>query len=84
MAEKGWIDPYTIGRWVVTGLATALWGVDRAFDWVYETLAVGTAQGISRVGRFLHNGNVNRYVLWSVVGAAAIVLSVLAMLGGAK
>jgi formate hydrogenlyase subunit 3/multisubunit Na+/H+ antiporter MnhD subunit len=84
VAEKGWIDPYTIGRWVITGLAAALWGVDRAFDWVYETLAVRTAQGISRVGRFLHNGNVNRYVLWSVVGAAAIVLSVLAALGGAK
>jgi hypothetical protein len=78
------IDPYNVGRWVIKGISVALWGVDRAFDWVYETVAVRTAQGISRVGRFLHNGNVNRYVLWSVVGAAAVVLSALAVLGGGK
>ncbi|HTP58573.1 MAG TPA: proton-conducting transporter membrane subunit, partial [Spirochaetia bacterium] len=84
MAEKGWLDPYFIGRWVVKGLAAALWGVDRAFDWIYETVAVGTAQGISRVGRFLHNGNVNRYVLWSAVGAAAVILTALAVLGGGR
>ena len=84
VAEKGWIDPYSIGRWVVKGLAAGLWGVDRAFDWVYETVAVGTAQGISRVGRFLHNGNVNRYVLWSVAGAAAVILTALAVLGGGR
>jgi NADH-quinone oxidoreductase subunit L len=84
VAEKGLIDPYTIGRWVIKGIAAALWGVDRAFDWVYETVAVGAAQGISRIGRFFHNGNVNRYVLWSLVGAAAVVLSALAVLGGGK
>ena len=84
VAEKGLIDPYTIGRWVIKGIAAALWGVDRAFDWIYETVVVGAAQGISRIGRFFHNGNVNRYVLWSVVGAAAVVLSVLAVLGGGK
>ena len=84
LAEKGQIDPYTIGRWVITGLAAALWGVDRAVDWIYETVAVGAAQGVSRIGRFFHNGNVNRYVLWSVVGAAAVVLSALAVLGGGK
>ena len=48
VAEKGQIDPYTIGRWVVKGGAVALWGIDRAFDWVYETVAVGSALGISR------------------------------------
>jgi NADH:ubiquinone oxidoreductase subunit 5 (subunit L)/multisubunit Na+/H+ antiporter MnhA subunit len=84
LAERGLLDPYTIGRWATRGVAAALWGVDRAFDWVYETVAVRTAQGISRIGRFLHNGNVNRYVLWSLAGAAAIVFSVLAVLGGGK
>jgi NADH-quinone oxidoreductase subunit L len=84
VAEKGLIDPYFIGRWVVKGISTALWGVDRAFDWIYETVAVGAAQGISRIARFFHNGNVNRYVLWSIVGAAAVVLSALAVLGGGK
>jgi formate hydrogenlyase subunit 3/multisubunit Na+/H+ antiporter MnhD subunit len=84
LAERGLLDPYTIGRWATRGVAAALWGVDRAFDWIYETVAVRTAQGISRIARFLHNGNVNRYVLWSLAGAAAIVFSVLAVLGGGK
>jgi NADH-quinone oxidoreductase subunit L len=84
VAEKGLIDPYTIGRWVIKGIAAALWGIDRAFDWVYETVAVGSAQGISRITRFFHNGNVNRYVLWSIAGAAAVVFAALAVLGGGK
>ncbi len=84
VAEKGQIDPYTIGRWVVKGGAVALWGIDRAFDWMYETVAVGSALGISRISRFFHNGNVNRYVLWSLAGAVAVVLAVLAVLGGGK
>ncbi len=83
-AEKGLIDPYTIGRWVVRGAAAGLWGIDRAFDWMYETVAAGGARGISRIGRFLHNGNVNRYVLWSFIGAAAVVLAALAVLGGGR
>jgi len=84
VAEKGLIDPYNVGRWVIKGIAAALWGVDRAFDWVYETVAVGLAQGISRMARFFHNGNVNRYVLWSIAGAAVVVLAALAVLGGGK
>ncbi len=83
-AEKGLIDPYTMGRWVVRGVAVALWAVDRAFDWVYETVAVGAAQGISGLARFFHNGNVNRYVLWSLVGAAAVVFAALAVMGGVR
>ena len=84
VAEKGLIDPYTIGRWVVKGVAVALWAVDRAFDWVYETVAVRAAQGISGLARFFHNGNVNRYVLWSLVGAAAVVFAALAVMGGVR
>jgi len=84
VAERGLIDPYAIGRWVIQGIAAALWGVDRAFDWIYETVAVGSAQGLSRMARFLHNGNINRYVLWSIAGAEAVVLAALAVLGGGK
>ena len=32
------------------GIATALWGIDRAIDWVYDTLIVKAAQGVSRLG----------------------------------
>jgi len=64
VAEKGRLDPYFIGRWVVRGIAVALWSVDRAVDWVYDTLAVKSAQGVSTLVRKAHTGSANRYVLW--------------------
>jgi NADH-quinone oxidoreductase subunit L len=85
VAEKGQIDPYTIGRWVVKVASISLYAIDRAFDWFYDTLVVRTATGISWLARRAHNGNVNRYVLWSLVGAAAVViLSAVAMFGGGR
>jgi hypothetical protein len=47
-------------------------------------MVVKIAQGISMLGRWAHNGNVNRYVLWSLAGAAAVVISVYFMLGGSR
>jgi NADH-quinone oxidoreductase subunit L len=84
VAEKGHLDPYFIGRWVVKGLAAGLWGIDRAIDWVYDTLIVKAAQGVSRLGRLAHNGSVNRYVLWSLAGAAAVVISAAFLIGGSR
>jgi len=84
LAERGKLDPYFIGRWIVRGIAAALWGVDRGIDWVYDTLIVKTAQGLSTLGRRAHNGSVNRYVLWSLAGAAAVVLTAALLLGGAR
>jgi NADH-quinone oxidoreductase subunit L len=83
-AEKGHLDPYNIGRWVMKGVAAALWAVDRAIDWVYDTLAVKTAHGLSHAARSAHNGNVNRYLLWSLAGAAAVVVTVVVLLGGGR
>jgi NADH:ubiquinone oxidoreductase subunit 5 (subunit L)/multisubunit Na+/H+ antiporter MnhA subunit len=84
LAEAGKMDPYFIGRWFTRGAATALWGIDRAFDWVTETASVTIAHGISWAGRKVHNGNVNRYVLWSLVGAVVVVAAAVAWFGGAK
>jgi NADH-quinone oxidoreductase subunit L len=84
VAEKGWLDPYFIGRWIVRGLAAGLWGIDRGIDWVYDTLIVKAAQGVSRLGRWAHNGSVNRYVLWSLAGAAAVVITGAFLLGGSR
>ena len=66
------------------GLALGLWGIDRAIDWVYDTLIVKAAQGVSRIGRLAHNGSVNRYILWSLAGAAAVVITAAFLIGGAR
>jgi NADH:ubiquinone oxidoreductase subunit 5 (subunit L)/multisubunit Na+/H+ antiporter MnhA subunit len=84
VAERGQLDPYFIGRGVVKAASIALYAVDRAFDWFYDTLVVKTAGGISWLARRAHNGNVNRYVLWSLVGAAAVIVSAVALFGGAR
>jgi formate hydrogenlyase subunit 3/multisubunit Na+/H+ antiporter MnhD subunit len=84
VAEKGQIDPYSIGRWIIKAASISLWAVDRAFDWIYDTLAVKTALGVSWLTRRAHNGNVNRYVLWSLAGAAAVIVSAVALFGGGK
>ncbi len=84
LAEAGKLDPYGIGRWIVRGASLGLWGIDRAIDWVYDTLIVKAVHGLSRLGREAHTGNVNRYVFWSLIGALAVVLSMLALLGGGR
>jgi NADH-quinone oxidoreductase subunit L len=84
VAEKGHLDPYFIGRWIVKGLAAGLWGIDRAIDWVYDTFLVKAAQGVSKLARMAHNGSVNRYVLWSLAGAAAVVITAAFLIGGSR
>ena len=39
---------------------------------------------MSWILRRLHSGDVNRYILWTLAGAVAIVLVVLAVVGGAR
>jgi NADH-quinone oxidoreductase subunit L len=84
VAEKGRLDPYFIGRWIVKGFAAGFWSIDRGIDWVYDTLVVRAAQGVSRLGRLAHNGSVNRYVLWSLAGAAAVVITAAFLFGGSR
>jgi formate hydrogenlyase subunit 3/multisubunit Na+/H+ antiporter MnhD subunit len=84
VAEKGRLDPYFIGGWLMKGVTAALWAVDRSIDWIYETLAVKTSHGLSHASRRAHSGNVNRYVAWALVGGVAIVICALALFGGAQ
>jgi NADH-quinone oxidoreductase subunit L len=84
VAEAGKIDPYRIGRWIVKGFGYALWGIDRAVDWVTETATVAVAGGASLLARRAHNGNLNRYVLWSLAGAGAVTAIAILVFGGAR
>jgi hypothetical protein len=39
---------------------------------------------VSRLGRMAHNGSVNRYIFWSLAGAAAIVVTAAFLFGGSR
>jgi NADH-quinone oxidoreductase subunit L len=84
LAEAGKMDPFAIGKWLGKGMAAGLYGVDRAFDWVYDTVAVKAAHGVSWLTRKAHNGSVNRYVLWSLAGAAAVIVTAVLVFGGSR
>ena len=80
----GALDPYRWLNGLAGALARVLFWIDRAIDWVYQTLAAKTALAASWVLRRFHSGNVNRYILWALAGALAIVLTVLAVVGGVR
>ena len=82
VAERGRLDPYVVGGRLLKGVSAALYAIDRSFDWLSDTLIVKSAHGLSRLSRRAHSGNVNRYVAWALVGAAAVVICALALLGG--
>jgi NADH-quinone oxidoreductase subunit L len=74
-AERRFFDPYDIGLKVAGGLARVLWWCDRGVDWVYDGLAVGVTLTLSRGVRLAHTGNYAMYVIWSLLGAAAIIIA---------
>ncbi len=84
LQATGVLDPYRMLNGVVGLAAKGLFAIDRAIDWIYQTLATKSALAASWILRRLHSGNVNRYILWALAGAAAIVLVVLAVVGGAR
>ncbi|NVN89919.1 MAG: NADH-quinone oxidoreductase subunit L [Desulfuromonadales bacterium] len=68
-AEKRYFDPYDIGMKIVQGASRLAWWIDRANDWLFNVLAVRTAQFFSRSIRELHNGSYATYMVWIVIGA---------------
>jgi hypothetical protein len=51
---------------------------------VYSTLATKSALGVTWLLRRAHDGNLNRYILWSIAGAVAVILFVFAFFGGGR
>ena len=72
-AERRWFDPYDLGLRGVGVVSQILWGLDRAIDWLYDSLAVGLATTLGKGIRLAHTGQYAMYVIWSLAGAAAIV-----------
>jgi formate hydrogenlyase subunit 3/multisubunit Na+/H+ antiporter MnhD subunit len=81
LAEKGYLDPYFLLSWPVKGIAIALSALDKAIDWLYETLSVKLGHLSSAGLRVLHNGVTRRYVLWSLAGAILVFVLSLALKG---
>jgi formate hydrogenlyase subunit 3/multisubunit Na+/H+ antiporter MnhD subunit len=73
-AEKRFFDPYDIGLKIVHGISKAGWWVDRAIDWVYDTLSVRSAYLLSDRIRKVHNGNYSWYIVWSLLGVVLVLM----------
>ncbi len=84
LQATGALDPYRVLNGVVGLAAKGLFAIDRTIDWIYSTLASKSALAVSWVLRRVHSGNVNRYILWALAGAVAIVLVILATVGGGR
>jgi NADH-quinone oxidoreductase subunit L len=73
-AGKRWFDPYDIGLTIVGGIAFVAWKIDRAIDWLYDGLTVFVTYTLGKGVRMAHTGNYALYILWAVVGAAAVLI----------
>jgi len=76
-AEKGLFDPYNIWCGVVNIFSRLASWCDKAIDWVYNDLAVGLSQACTAAAKRLHNGNYRFYIVWSLAGAAIIIVFLL-------
>jgi formate hydrogenlyase subunit 3/multisubunit Na+/H+ antiporter MnhD subunit len=70
-AEKNG-DPYDIGYGLANIISRFLYNVDKAFDWCYNGFSVKISYFASNVLCAIHDGNYSSYLLWSVVGAGAV------------
>lgn len=73
-AEKKYFDPYEIGLKAMNAGAFIFWRFDRFIDWCYGSFIVRTSSGFSFILRQRHDGNYVTYIIWSIFGAAAVVV----------
>lgn len=73
-AEKRYFDPYDIGRKIVKLFSNAMWGIDKAIDWIYNDLAPASAYVVTSRIRKLHDGSYNTYIAWSLAGTILVII----------
>lgn len=76
-AERRWFDPYVIGMRLTEVLAVILKLFDRIIDWFYEVFVVRATEAFSWLLRRAHNGDFSLYIVWSLAGAAVVLLVLL-------
>jgi len=79
-AEQRMFDPYEIGMKVANWIAQLAWLIDKAIDYVYNTVIVECAYSITGFVRRLHTGSYATYITWSLLGTVIIVLYLLGKL----
>jgi NADH-quinone oxidoreductase subunit L len=67
-AEQRMFDPYDLGMKAVQSFSRLAWWLDRANDWLFNVMAVRTAQFCSRSLSALHNGSYATYMAWVAIG----------------
>lgn len=72
-AEKGYLDPYNIGRVFVKASAFVLSSMDKITDFFYNTVVVWTADTTGLLIRKLHNGSHKMYIMWALVATAIVI-----------
>jgi NADH-quinone oxidoreductase subunit L len=73
-AEKKYFDPYDIGLKIVGWVSQLAFWCDRGLDWIYDNLIVNVTYVFTNALRWIHNGNFVNYLIWSLFGAALVVI----------
>lgn len=76
-AEKGYLDPYNIGRWFVGSAALVLSSLDKITDFFYNNVVVWSADAVSLALRRAHNGSHKMYMAWALLGTVIAMIFLL-------
>jgi len=79
-AEQRMFDPYEIGMKIARWVAQMASLIDKAIDYVYNTVVVESAYAVTGFVRRLHTGSYAVYMVWSLIGTLIIVLYLLGKL----
>ncbi len=73
MAERKKFDPYEIGLKVAGVVSASVLRLDRGINWIYDTFTTRLTGALSVAVEKAHTGSYALYLVWSLLGAAAVV-----------
>lgn len=76
-AEKGYLDPYNIGRVFVNISAFVLSSTDKIIDFFYNNVVVWSANTVSAGIRRAHNGSHKMYIAWTLAATVVVMIFLL-------
>jgi NADH-quinone oxidoreductase subunit L len=76
-AEKGYFDPYVLGRYIVRAFAWCLFKVERAIDWLLTRIPALVAEQTGLLLQKLQNGSYSLYILLALGGVLLMLLNLI-------